>query len=133
MQKSTRFIAGVAILFLVVVSFLLDQFDLYDKISHLDKILHILGGIIAGWFFVNYFQKDFAQSESKWNYLLAVAGAAMLVGVFWEFAERLSFLYGSPLMKHYFYGLDLNDTLIDLAADLAGAVAIQQFFVWRVH
>ncbi|OGN34904.1 MAG: hypothetical protein A3I39_01285 [Candidatus Yanofskybacteria bacterium RIFCSPLOWO2_02_FULL_47_9b] len=133
MQKSPRFIIGVAILFLIATSFFLDQFDLYDKISHLDKILHVFGGAIAGWFFVNYFQKDFAQSESKWNYLLAVAGAAMLVGVFWEFAERLSTLYGSPLMRHYFYGLDLDDTLMDLTADLAGAVAIQQFFVWRVR
>ncbi|OGN27611.1 MAG: hypothetical protein A2941_01280 [Candidatus Yanofskybacteria bacterium RIFCSPLOWO2_01_FULL_49_17] len=123
-MKSNRPIFIIAVLFTVLVSFFVGKFNLYDFIPHLDKALHVIGGAIASWFFLEYFRDDFQKIGpwTKFRYLLAVIGSAVLVGLIWEFAERLSSLYGTSLMRRYLYGGDVDDTLIDLAADIVGAV-----------
>jgi hypothetical protein len=121
-MNSKKVIIGIAIIFVLAVAIFVGQFHLYAKIWHLDKFLHAGGGLIAGWFFALYFKNDF--QDSRVRYILAIVSAVALVGVLWEFAERLSTLYAPHWFKYYFYGGDLNDTLTDLAADLIGGLAI---------
>lgn len=118
----TRLAAIIAAVFIISTSFFVGKFDLYQAIPYLDKIFHFVGGAIAGLFFASYFRSDF--SSSRFRYILAVTGAALLAGVLWEFAERLSSIYGTPWLKHYFYGGNINDTLLDLVADLAGTLLV---------
>jgi hypothetical protein len=120
-MNSTRQPITVALVFIFVVAFFVGKFHLYQIIPHLDKYFHFLGGLIAGWFFSVYMASDFQTRGSRFRFFLAVVGAATLAGVLWEFAERLSSMYGTPLMQHYFYGGDIIDTLGDLAADIGGA------------
>ncbi len=119
---SARIPFAVAVVSTIFIALFIGKFHLYQVMPNLDTYFHFLiGGVVVGWFFKMYFAEDF-QSGSKLHYLVAVIGAAALVGVCWEFVERLSSVYGSPGLKYYLYGGDIIDTLTDLTADIAGAV-----------
>ncbi len=123
-------IAGLILIFIGI--FMAGQFDWYYKMDHLDKLFHVIGGVIAGWFAFSLVQKE-VTTASRWKQLLIVAGIATLIGVVWECAEYASnFTRQSlPLWYHFFHGGDLADTISDLAADISGATLFALWALWK--
>ena len=119
-------IFGIALFILGI--FVSGFFELYYKFIYLDTFYHFLGGVVLGWFFYTWlFPIPTANlsvvSFSKFTKLFIVVSAICMVGVFWEYAERLSTIYASvhaPWLYHWFSGGNLNDTLLDLLADMLG-------------
>lgn len=106
-------------------------FNLHHVFHDIDKLYHILGGFALGWFFYThlFFKKADPHGFSWWHQLLIIVSTVCFVGVLWEYAERLSTLYGpahAPWIYAWFNGGNFNDTLLDLCADMFGAAA---FFV----
>ncbi len=113
--------AGFVLIF--IGTFIFAEYSLSIRVPQSDKLLHILGGVIAAWLVYIHYRHIHVHLELPHLRLLIVAGVA-LIGVVWEFAEYLSGNYGGllfSLLQKYFYGGDLTDTLGDLAADLLGA------------
>ncbi len=111
---------GALILFVGI--FVTNIFDLDHQFPFLDKVYHTLGGVALGWFFYTYF---FLHNKSfvGWRQIFLTVAAVCLVGVFWEYAERLSTLYApshARWLYQWFNGGNFNDTLLDLLADMAG-------------
>ena len=114
-------LAGIVLLFIGL--FIYAEYGLEIALPQSDKILHVLGGIIAGWLVFVHYRDVHVHLELPHLRLLIVAGVA-LIGVIWEFAENLSLNYSmqiSPVLFKFFHGGDLTDTLGDLGADLLGA------------
>lgn len=109
-----------------------------------DVVLHFLGGFFIAMFFAAYL-KDHLLNNSKPGALnklsarpstddisalvknaLILVGAAMFIGVIWEFAEYIANqtltepFYRYFGVKAYFMG-DLSDTVNDLTMDMLGA------------
>lgn len=118
-------LTGVTVLVLGIL--IANYFNIYSLIPHFDKLLHFLGGFIVAWFFSIFFANDLA-GFSRFKRLLILAAMTALIGVFWEFAEYLSNVYSSPLLKHFFFGGSLSDTLTDLLSDIIGGVIFGLFF-----
>ena len=117
----------LGLLILLVGIFFSNIFDLYYTIPHLDKVYHFLGGFTLGWFFYLYFfdQKQ-DQPFPNFKKILTVVSATCFIAVLWEYAERLSTLYGpqyAPFIYHWFQGGDLNDTLLDILAGTLGSLS----------
>ena len=113
-----------AVVFIVIVVFIVGFFDLYEAIPYLDKIFHFLGGAIAGWVGVELYRSK-KESLGSWIYFLSVISFAVSIGVLWEYAEYLSSVYSPdyfPSILKYFYGGGISDTLGDLVADTIGAI-----------
>ena len=110
----TVFVCGV-----IVANF----FHLYTLVPHIDKVFHFMGGVALGWFFYVLFYQNFLYS--KFIQILNIVSATCFVAVLWEYAERLSTLYAPqylPWLAHWIQGGDLNDTLLDVFAGMAGAL-----------
>lgn len=119
----------IGITFGLLTIFLVGSLNLYQRINHLDKIFHIVGGFLIAWFFIDYFD-ELKTSDKLKRLIICLAGAA-LISLVWEFAEHFSSVYGPthfPWIYHYFYGGNLVDTLHDLIADLSGALLFGLFF-----
>ena len=108
-----------------------EYFGLYDHIPHFDKILHLTGGIIAGWLAFAFLHDDIRKAPRS-RQALIVVGMACLIGVLWEFAEYAGNFtrHTYPLLYHYFHGGNLADTLGDLVADISGATL---FAFWALY
>ncbi len=121
--------AGLLLIFAGI--FLGEQWDLYYQVVHFDKILHFVGGIIAGWFSFSILQAELTRTSS-WKQFVIIAGATALIGIVWEWAEYLGNFtqYSFPTLYHYFHGGDLADTLADLLADIAGG---SLFIAWALR
>jgi hypothetical protein len=114
--------SGVALLILGL--FISTHYDFYSYVVYLDKVYHVLGGMVLGWFFFRYFNgSEFRLTQL--NLIFVTIAAVCFFGVIWEFAERLSSVYSPvyfPSLYQYFHGGDLNDTLLDLVADMFGGL-----------
>lgn len=90
-----------------------------------DVVLHFLGGFFIAMFFAAYL-KEHIPGGLKLKNTLIIIGAAMFIGVVWEFAEYIANqTLTEPFYKYfgvraYFMG-DLNDTVNDLTMDMLGA------------
>lgn len=114
---------------ILVGIFLVNSVGLYYQWYHIypwfDTSLHFLGGFFTAmlfyYYFQGYFKKDYPHKD-----MLIVIGAAVFIGVIWEFSEYLgSRLLTDPIyryfsIKTYFIG-DLDDTIKDLSLDTIGA------------
>lgn len=115
-------IVGLVVIFLG--SFVVTFFDLYDTFPYIDKVFHFAGGFVVAWFFSQmWFEKlgNFNKSER----LLILVSVTTMIGFLWELAEystSLPPLVNNILLRHYFYGGSLIDTLGDFVADISGAV-----------
>ena len=110
-----------AILFLVFGIFVANKFYLYQHFDHFDKLMHITGGIFAALIMWQFSPLPM----TGWKRVVVLVAYACLIGVFWEFAERLSSVYCPTYCKvvhHYFQGGDLDDTLGDITADMVGGL-----------
>ena len=110
-------------------------YDLPFRFWWFDVIIHFAGGI---WVIsaAQYFSKLFGieiigNKHVVASYFIALLGAVVLVGVFWEFAE---FVFDQYILKTNFMKLSgaIEDTLSDLFFDMAGGVGgIIGFYVVR--
>lgn len=104
-------------LILVAVQFVLLETPFYAVAPWFDMAMHILAGLVAGWFFL-LLRARVVRSASRFGALLFVVGGVALFGVFWEFFE-----WAVENYAHIPFQGDLNDTLSDLAMDLLGGTA----------
>jgi uncharacterized membrane protein YjdF len=119
MLKKPTF-AGLALLFVAII--VGEQLNLYVLLPGIDKTFHFLGGVVCAWWAWQWLSQELQQPLHR---SAAVLGIALAIGVVWEWAEYLSNFSRTiiPLLYHYFHGGDLVDTLGDLIADTAGALA----------
>jgi len=129
LRKRSPLFFGILLLFIgIIVS---EHWQLYDRIAHFDKVLHVLGGVAVAWMAMATLQNDIG--DLAWfKQALIVVAVACLIGVVWEFAEYASNFtrHTYPLWYHYFHGGDLADTLGDLAADVSGGAV---FALWALY
>ena len=120
--------------FILLVAIYLINFLLYDNIYsaynqiHLDKLMHLAGGMAIAWLAIVFFAARLNYLPSFDRFLILL-GMVALVGVLWEFAEYLGQFI--PTISHYLSGGDLADTLGDLAADLSGGAIVILHLLWR--
>ena len=115
--------------FFLVVIFLINALGLYYGWYHnffwFDITLHFLGGLFVAMLMANYLNEHLINKNTLKN-ILIIVGAAMFIGVTWEFTEYIANFVLSPIIyeefatKTYFMG-DLNDTVNDLTMDMLGA------------
>ena len=96
----------------------------YTQVQTLDIAMHFLGGCIVAWFLCLYFKNERKIIPKLAGALLIIGGTA-LVGILWEFFEWS--LDNFVFIETQFMG-GLNDTLFDLAMDLAGGLVVALFF-----
>lgn len=110
---------------LVVLAFLGAEFRWYRYWDHLDTAFHFVGGVIAAWFVLALLQNDIIHLK-PWKQVAMIVSGALLIGVFWEFAEYISGVGQNlwPSISSFFHGGDVADTLTDLVADIFGALLV---------
>jgi hypothetical protein len=127
---------GAPLIFCVLIAvvgiFLSEYLNLYALWSEYDTFLHLLGGIGIAWLGTALLGNDVAPL-SAWKKALIFVSFAAFIGLLWEFAEFLAgFARGwAPWLWHWFHGGGLADTLLDLAADIAGALTFAIAFLSR--
>lgn len=90
--------------------------------SHFDKILHVIGGVVAGWLALIWTARN-AKLESGFARVIISVALVVLIGVLWEFAEYYwdnIVAIQWPFLAPYFGGGGLSDTISDLLCDLVG-------------
>lgn len=129
LRKGFPVIAGFVLLFVGI--FLCGYFGWYYQAPHLDKLMHVVGGIIVAWFALSLMQNEITHLAT-WKQVLIVVSIGAFVGLVWEWAEYASNFtqHSYPLWYHYFHGGDLADTLGDLLADVIGSVL---FAGWALY
>ncbi|HXV26741.1 MAG TPA: hypothetical protein VD862_01815 [Candidatus Paceibacterota bacterium] len=133
-MKLIRAASAVALVFLVGTVFS-GQWEWYARYTHFDTLMHLLGGFVIAWFVAELLEHD-VRKVTVYGALGLIVGATALVGIAWELAE-----YGSGLLfadaesgllnlfYRYFHGGDLGDTLLDLIADILGALALSALYL----
>lgn len=100
--------------FIFLANFLALKFFWYSLIWYFDIVMHFLGGVWVGMFFLYVFTRGERQISIK-RLFLEVILATLVVGVLWEFYEYyLSVISGSSW--------DLMDTLSDMFFDFLGGI-----------
>jgi len=82
-------------------------------------------GVSRTWIGLVLLQQEITHLPS-WKQVLIFVSFATLAGVLWEFAE---FVVGTgehvvPWLYRWFHGGDLPDTIMDLTADIIGALVL---------
>ncbi|MDO8495643.1 MAG: hypothetical protein Q7S32_04000 [bacterium] len=93
---------------------------LYLRTALFDITLHFLGGLGVYLTLYQFVSKDF-QKVPRWQFIVLLIGATILVGVVWEFTEYISSTTIGTIGGVELIG-DLRDTLEDLFMDILGAV-----------
>ena len=132
MRMHIRTHIAPALIVLAIGIFPVEFFNLYERYPHMDKLLHVAGGVAVAWFISHFFERK-SHGLSKPLLFLSIIGSTVLIGVLWEFAEYMSvFARGAlPIFHRYFHGGDLADTLGDLASDIIGGVLMALWFLSR--
>lgn len=115
-----------ALIILAIGIYPTEAFKLYERFPYIDTLLHLAGGAAIVWFLSSFLERG-VWHLSKLTVIALLVGATTLIGVLWEFAEFYSgrnFRETLPVVYQYFRGGDLQDTLGDLAADIAGATLL---------
>ena len=123
----------------LVAVFLVSCWGLYSGwylyYSWFDIALHFLGGFFMAMFMAGYL-KEYLDRGSALKNILIIAGAAMFIGVVWEFAEYIANqVLVEPVYKYfriraYFMG-NLEDTVTDLSMDALGAITFSMLHLFR--
>ena len=86
--------------------------------------------------FMAGYLKEYLDRGSALKNILIIAGAAMFIGVVWEFAEYIANqVLVEPVYKYfriraYFMG-NLEDTVTDLSMDALGAITFSMLHLFR--
>lgn len=117
--------------FCLILVFLINlpslYFGWYVRWWWVDIVLHFGGGFFVAMFMYHYLADRLIPGNSLKN-IIIIAGATILVGVLWEFAEYIAnqtlmeLTYKYFGIRAYFMG-DLNDTIADLLLDTLGSLA----------
>jgi len=121
MKFGAPFTLGVIII--ILASLISELYGLAYTYIYFDKGLHVAGGLIAGWIVYRFLERELSLVSSI-KFLLILVSGVLFIGVFWEFAEYWAGQNKDtyPLLYRYFRGGGLADTLLDLAADMLGAL-----------
>ena len=98
------------------------------RIPAYDVVLHFFGGFFVAMFFGHYFKNVITGNpgDPKLKKAFIIVSAAIFVGAMWEITEYISTeIFGNYLYETYRIVCcigNLNDTIIDLALDLTGAI-----------
>ncbi len=90
---------------------------------YFDIVMHSLGGVWVGMFFVYVFSK---YEASRARLFLQVLLATTAMGIFWEFYQYYIYVIVSRTP------FDFHDTSIDVLCDLAGAIFAGSYFIRRI-
>lgn len=115
----------IIIFLLAVIFFLIDivanKFYLYWTYDWLDALMHFLGGMLVGSFFILITRSGARVMLSHHKVLLVTFLAAFFVGILWELSEYgFGISHWSPLF--------VADTVSDLGMDIAGGLTA--YIVW---
>ena len=94
------------------------KFYWYNSIWYFDMIMHFLGGVWVGLFFIYTLSVDEASLKSLWQVVLLT----LLIGVSWEIYE---FVVNNMIGRVPF---DILDTLSDIFWDVAGGFVSLFYF-----
>jgi uncharacterized membrane protein YjdF len=107
----------------------------YLRYPYFDKLLHLAGGFAIAWFIAIFFRRDIKRGSFS-GALIIIVGGVLLVGFAWELAEYLSNVLFKDAVDgiqatiwRYFHGGDLPDTLLDMVADIVGALMLAGIFL----
>lgn len=119
MRLASSVVAGVT---LFILSGVAVQLGYFETFRHLDKLLHLIGGVVVGIFVWAVFEREISRLSRPAGFVF-ILGAMAIIGIFWEIAEYNMHLIKetAPLIYKYFHGGGLADTLADLVMDLLGA------------
>lgn len=119
--------AVLYLIFIFAINLPSMYFGWYAKWWWIDIILHFSGGFFVAMFMYHYLIDRLNNKDILKN-IVMVAGATVLIGVLWEFAEYIAnqtlinWTYQTFKIKVYFMG-DLKDTMLDLSMDIIGSLA----------
>lgn len=127
-----------AIIFLIIVVFGIHAWALthagYYMIWWLDLVLHFLGGLTAGLFFLWFFYASGYVAVPEWPwyvFLVMISGFALFVGVQWEFFEFLFDTFVAKRVSMPLAQLGVRDTMSDLFMGWMGALAAGVSFLFN--
>ncbi len=113
--------------------------QLYDVITPLDKIVHLIGGGMLALFAYSVYEncRESNKLTLFWLFVL-IFSVSMMLGGMWEICEYVvDELFDSNAQRYFgLYGHDaLNDTMLDLICDFVGAIvgATIAVFVEKKH
>lgn len=120
-----------AILFLILIllaNLILGVGLKFYRFNYFDTTLHFLGGFFIAMFLAQYLGDSIKESNphpNKIKMALIIVGAAVFIGVMWEFIEYLATNFlGQFLVNKYNLRCcigNLDDTINDLTMDILGA------------
>lgn len=107
--------------FIFIADFLAHKFFWYSLIWYFDMIMHFLGGLWVGLFFI--YVVSFKKSISYGiNIFLNIIIATLIIGLLWELYEYyLNIVSGTDFI--------LADTISDLLFDLFGSIVAILYFL----
>lgn len=100
---------------------LANKFYWYNSIWYFDIIMHFLGGMWIGLFFIYVFSR-----RSLDNLIFKVVLSVLLIGIFWEIFE---FFVNNVIGQTPF---NIVDTLFDIIFDLFGGLLSVLYFLKRI-
>jgi uncharacterized membrane protein YjdF len=129
LKKRTPILFGFLVLYLGI--FAGSYWKAYDVIPQLDKVFHVMGGVVCAWLALAFLQNEVTHLRPFKQWVIVVS-VAMLIGTWWEVAEYVgNFTENiSPTFYYYFHGGGLGDTIVDLVCDTLGA---SLFAVWAIR
>lgn len=128
----------LAILFLILI-FLINMLGLYIgsyRIPTYDMILHFFGGFFVAMLFSHYFKNLIPGNPGspELKKFFVIVSAVVFVGAMWEIAEYVvTKMFSSYLYETYRIVCcigNLDDTISDLAMDIAGAITFVLVFLY---
>jgi|SRR3989338_3468528 len=107
--------------FIFLVDFLAKYFYWYSLIWYFDMIMHFLGGLWVGMFFIYVLsmKKPLTYGSSSFFRIIL---CTLIIGILWEIFEFFTYNY---IGQNSF---DISDTLADIFFDLAGGVLAIMYF-----
>ena len=100
---------------------LADKFYWYNSIWYFDIIMHFLGGVWVGLFFIYVFSR-----RSLDNLIFKVVLSVLLIGIFWEIFE---FYVNNVVGRTPF---NVVDTLFDIIFDFFGGLLSVLYFLKKI-
>lgn len=126
-----------ATIFLLIVVFGVHAWALnhagYFRFWWLDIILHFLGGLMLGLFFLWFFYVSGHVAKPEWPwyvFLVMISGFVLFMGVQWEFFEFLFDTFVAKRASLPLAQLGVRDTMSDLFMGWMGALAAGVLFLF---
>ncbi len=115
-RKNIFSLVAVIVLSIFLLNSIANIFYWYSSLWYFDLIMHFLGGVWLGVFFIWYFYDDLLQKGFNKKNFFKIFLCVLLVGILWEIFEIV--------FNNIIAGLtfDFFDTYTDIIADLLGGI-----------